>query len=181
MLAFPGTMRHSLLAGLAALGLLLGPAGARAQWSARLALEAPLYVHGSGTGPGDSFGINESFQPTIDLVGSYFVTDALGLDLELRTGLAATGTGYTRQRTWLGPGVTVDVRAFPLYGRASVPIQIEDTVLVFLRIGGGLKVLDLSFLRIYFELTADFPLGGSGVGFFASQAVNAGLGVWLRL
>jgi hypothetical protein len=63
----------------------------------------------------------------------------------------------------------------------SFPIQIEDTVIAFLRVGGGLKILDMAFLRVYVELTADFPLGGSGAGFFSSQAVNAGLGVWLRL
>ena len=32
-----------------------------------------------------------------------------------------------------------------------------------------------------FQVIADFPLAGSGVSFFSSQAVNAGLGVWLRL
>jgi len=47
--------------------------------------------------------------------------------------------------------------------------------------GGGLKVHDMAFLRLYFEVTADFPLAGSGVSFFSSQAVNAGLGIWLRL
>jgi hypothetical protein len=174
-------MRQSLLLGLSSLGLLLAPSASRAQWSARLALEAPLYVHTSSNGQSSSFGINESFQPAIDLIGSYFVSSMVGVDLELRTGIAATGTGYTRQRTSVGPGVTLDAPPFPLYARASLPVQVEETVVAFLRVGGGLKILDMSFLRVYFELTADFPLGGSGVGFFSSQAVNAGLGVWLRL
>jgi hypothetical protein len=174
-------MRHSLLLGLSGLGLLLAPSRAEAQWSLRLALEAPLYVHTSSNGQSSSFGINDSFQPTIDLVGSYFVSGSVGVDLELRTGIAATGTGYTRPRTSLGPGVTLDDPTFPLYGRVSFPMQIEDTFVAFLRVGGGLKILDMAFFRVYFELTADFPLGGSGVGFFSSQAVNAGLGVWLRL
>ena len=54
-------------------------------------------------------------------------------------------------------------------------------MVAFFRAGGGLKILDMAFLRLYFEVTADFPLAGSGVSFFSSQAVNAGLGVWLRL
>jgi hypothetical protein len=174
-------MRLSLLLGLSGLGLLLAPSRAEAQWSLRLALEAPLYVHTSSSGQSTSFGINDSFQPTVDLIGSHFVTGSLGLDLELRTGMAATGNGYTRQRTSVGPGLTFDDSGFPLYGRVSFPIQIEDTVIAFLRVGGGLKILDMAFLRVYVELTADFPLGGSGAGFFSSQAVNAGLGVWLRL
>jgi hypothetical protein len=174
-------MRHSPLLGLAALGLLLVPGRAGAQWSLRLSLEAPLYAHTASNGQSSSFGINESFQPTVDLIGSYFLSHSVGLDLELRTGMAATGTGYERQRTSIGPGVTLDVPTFPLYGRASVPIQIEDAVAAFLRVGGGLKILDMAFLRVYFELTADFALAGSGVNFFGSQAVNAGLGVWLRL
>ena len=174
-------MRHSLLLGLAGLGLLLVPSRAEAQWSLRLALEAPLYVHTSSNGQSSSFGINDSFQPAVDLIGSYFVTEMVGVDLELRTGLAATGTGYSRQRTSIAPGLTFDARPFPLYGRFSFPIQIEDTVIAYVRAGGGLKILDMAFLRVYFEVTADFPLAGSGVSFFSSQAVNAGLGVWLRL
>jgi hypothetical protein len=174
-------MRHSLLLGLTGLGVLLVPFRAEAQWSLRLALEAPLYVHTSSSGQSSSFGINDSFQPAVDLIGSYFVTSTVALDLELRSGLAATGTGYSRQRTSIGPGVTFDDPTFPLYGRFSFPIQIEDTVVAYVRAGGGLKLLDMAFLRIYFEVTADFPLAGSGVSFFSSQAVNAGVGVWLRL
>jgi len=174
-------MRHSLLLGLTGLGLLLAPSRAEAQWSARLALEAPLYVHASSNGQSSSYGINDSFQPAIDLIGSYFLGWTVALDLELRTGLAATGTGYSRQRTSVGPGVTFDDPTFPLYGRVAFPIQVESTVIAFLRAGGGLKILDMAFLRLYFEVTADFPLAGSGVSFFSSQAVNAGVGVWLRL
>ena len=89
-------MRNSLLLGLSGLGLLLAPSRAEAQWSLRLALEAPLYVHTSGNGQSSSFGINDSFQPTIDLIGSYFVTGSLGLDLELRTGMAAFADYFRR-------------------------------------------------------------------------------------
>jgi hypothetical protein len=81
----------------------------------------------------------------------------------------------------VGPGVTLDDPTFPLYARVSFPIQVEETFIAFVRAGGGLKILDMAFFRVYFEVTADFPLGGSGVGFFSSQAVNAGLGLWLRL
>ncbi len=174
-------MRHPFLLGLAALGLLLVPGRAEAQWSLRLALEAPLYSHTSSNGQSSSFGINESFQPTLDVIGSYFFADTLGLDLEFRRGLAATGTGYSRQLTYLGPGLTLDVPGFPLYGRAALPIQIEDTAVFFLRVGGGLKIIDLAVFRVYFEVTADFPYAGSGVSFFGSQAINAGLGLWLKL
>lgn len=174
-------MRHPFLLGLAALGLLLVPGRAEAQWSLRLALEAPLYSHTSSNGQSSSFGINESFQPTLDVIGSYFFADTLGLDLEFRRGLAATGTGYSRQLTYLGPGLTLDVPGFPLYGRAALPIQIEDTAVFFLRVGGGLKIIDLAVFRVYLEVTADFPYAGSGVSFFGSQAINAGLGLWLKL
>jgi len=174
-------MRHSLLLGLTGLGLLLLPSRAEAQWSFRAALEAPLYVHTTSNGVSSSYGINDTFQPTADLLGSYFVTQIVSLDLEVRTGIAATGTGYSRRRTALGPGMTFDDPTFPLYGRVSFPIQVESSVIATFRAGGGLKVLDMAFLRLYFEVTADFPLAGSGVSFFSSQAVNAGLGVWLRL
>jgi hypothetical protein len=176
-------MRHSLLLGLTGLGLLLVPARADAQWSARLAVEAPLWAgHSTGSlGHSSTFTIGQSFQPTLDAIGSYFVSDSVGLDLEFRIGIAATGTGYERQRIQLGPGVTYDVRSFPLYGRVSLPIQIEGTTVLFARLGGGLKITDLGFFRIYFELTWDIALAGSGVDFFGSHSVNAGLGLWLRL
>jgi len=173
-------MRHSLLVGLAGLGLLLVPGRAEAQWSLRLALEAPLYSHVSSNGQSSSVGINESFQPTLDLIGSWFFAGSVALDLELRRGIAATG-GYPRQETWLGPGVTLDVPTFPLYGRASLPIQIEDGTRLFLRVGGGLKILDVAFIRVYLELTADLGLAGGGVSAFGSQAVNAALGVWFKI
>jgi hypothetical protein len=173
-------MRHPLLLGLGALGLLLVPGRAQAQWSVRLALEAPLYAHASVNGQSSSFGINDSFQPTLDLIGSYVFGDALLLDLEFRRGIAATGTGYTRQQTFLGPGLTLDVLTFPLYGRVALPIQVEGGTVLFLRFGGGLKILDWGFFRVYFEVTADLACAGSGVSFFGSQAVNAGLGAWLR-
>jgi len=170
--------RLPMLAGLA---LLLLPLRAQAQWSLRVAVEAPLYSHTSVAGQSSSFGIHESFQPTLDLLGSYFFADTLSIDLEFRRGLAATGTGYSRQLTYLGPGVTLDVPTFPLYGRAALPIQIEDSAVVFLRLGGGLKIIDLAVFRLYFEVTADFPLAGSGVSFFGSQTFSAGLGAWLKL
>lgn len=176
-------MRYPFLPGLAALGLLLAPGQARAQWSARLALEAPLCAGYSTTGTVHSgfFTIGESFQPSLDVIGSYFVADTLSVDLEFRRGLAATGTGFSRPLTYLGPGVTLDVPTFPLYGRLSVPIQIEEAAAVFFRLGGGLKILDLAFIRVYFELTTDVPLGGSGVKFFSGFSFNAGLGLWLKL
>jgi hypothetical protein len=173
-------MRHPLLLGLGALGLLVAPAHAHAQWSARLALEAPLYAHATSNGQSSSFGINESFQPTLDFIASWLFADTLSLDLEFRRGIAATGTGYTRQQTFLGPGLTLDVPTFPLYGRIALPVQIEAGTVLFLRVGGGLKILDWGFFRVYFELTADLSCAGSGVTFFGSQAVNAALGAWLR-
>src|SRR3974377_569692 len=113
-------MRQSLLLGCTGLGLLLAPSVSHAQWSARLALEAPLYAHTVSGNQSSSFGINESFQPALDALGSYFVSDNVGLDLEFRIGFAATGTGYARQRMTLGPGATLDMPGFPLYGRVAL-------------------------------------------------------------
>ena len=176
-------MRHSLLLGLSGLGLLLAPSRRRgavvrsgSRWRRRST------SHTSSNGQSSSFGINDSFQPTIDLIGSYFITwTGRDLDLELRTGMAATGTGYTRQRTSLGPGVTFDDPTFPLYGRVSVPLQMENTFVSFLRAGGGLKILDLAFLRALLRGDRGLPARRQRGGVFSSQAFNAGLGAWLRL
>ncbi|HSP19960.1 MAG TPA: hypothetical protein VLQ79_10610 [Myxococcaceae bacterium] len=173
-------MRHPLLPGLAALALLLVPGRAEAQWSLRLAVEAPLYAHATFNGQSSSVGINESFQPGIDVIGSYFLS-SWSVDLEFHRGIAATGTGYSRTLGYLGPGTTLDVTTFPLYARASLPFQLENGFAVFLRVGGGLKIMDLAFIRAYFEVTVDLSLAGTGLSVFGSQAVNAGLGLWLRL
>ena len=34
-------------------------------------------------------------------------------------------------------------------------IEIEEEAAVFFRLGGGLKILDWAFIRVYFELTTD--------------------------
>ena len=71
----------------------------------------------------------------------------------------------------IGPGMTYDPH-FPLYARVAVPIQVESGVVVFLRLGGGWKFIDLGFFRAYFELTVDLALGGNGVK-LGSHSVNA--------
>jgi hypothetical protein len=173
-------MRGSLVRWVAAL-VVLQPGLAMAQWSLRLAIEAPLHTHVFlVNGPTTSTSIADTFQPGVDLLGGYAVLDTLSIDLELRTGLFATGSGYERTRTTIGPGLTFDVPTFPLYGRMAVPIQVESGVVVFLRLGGGLKITDLGFFRAYVELTVDLALGGNGVK-VGSHSVNAALGIWFRL
>ena len=172
-------MRGSLLGWVAVL-VVLHPGLAMAQWSVRVALEAPLHTHvflvdGTTT----MTNITDTFQPGVDLLGSYAVLDTLSIDLELQTGLFATGSGYARTPTNIGPGMTYDPH-FPLYARFAVPIRVESGVVVFLRLGGGWKFVDLDFFRAYFELTADLALGGNGIK-PGSHSVNAALGIWFRM
>ena len=172
-------MRVLLLRWVAAL-VLLHPGLATAQWSVRLALEAPLHTHVFLVdGPTILTNIADTFQPGVDLIGGYAVLDTLSIDLDFRTGLFATGSGYARTPTTIGPGMTYDPH-FPLYARVAVPIQVERGVVVFLRFGGGLKFPELGFVRGYFELTVDLALGGNGVA-FGSHSVNAALGIWFRM
>src|SRR5262249_19182467 len=145
-------------------GVVLLPALAHAQWSFRLALEAPVYSHVSVDGQGAQYSVGDSFQPRIDLLGGYAGLASLSVDLAVRPGLFATGSGYARTRTTIGPGLTFDP-TFPLYARVAFPIQVESGVAYFVRLGGGLKITDLGFFRAYFELTLDLGLGGNGVGF----------------
>jgi hypothetical protein len=159
----------------------LQPGVAMAQWSLRLALEVPLHTHVFPVqGETTSTSIADTFQPGVDLLGSYAVLEALSIDLEFRTGLFATGSGHARTRTTIGPGLTYDVQGFPLYGRVAFPIQVESGVMFFVRPGGGLKILDLGFFRAYVELMVDVALGGNGVK-LGSHTVNAVVGVWFRL
>jgi hypothetical protein len=179
-------MKRSLSAAVVAVAVLAAPGVAHAQWSIRGGIETPLYFHASSNGQSISYNIGDTFQPTLDILAGFYLLPVLSLDVEFRRGLGATGTNsstgmaYTRQLTYLGPGVTFDVPGFALYGRASLPIQLENTAVLYLRVGGGLKLLDIGVFRLYLEVTADFPWAGSGVSFFGSQAINAGAGVWFK-
>jgi len=173
-------MRASLLRWVAAL-VVLQPAVAHAQWSLRLAVEVPLHSHLFLTdGPTVSTSIADTFQPGVDLLGGYSVLDSLSIDLEVRTGLFGTG-GYGRTPTTVGPGLTYDVSTFPLYGRMAVPIQVENGVVFFVRLGGGLKITDWGFFRIYAELTVDVALGATNDVKPGTHSVTAALGVWFKL
>lgn len=173
-------MRGPLLRWVAALALLL-PGLAQAQWSIRLALEVPLHSHLFLTdGPTASTSIADTFQPGVDLLGGYAVADSLSLDLEVRTGLFGTG-GYGRTPTNIGPGLTYDVSTFPLYGRMALPIQVEHGTVFFVRLGGGLKITDWGFFRLYFELTVDVALGATNDVKPGTHSVNVALGMWFKL
>jgi hypothetical protein len=164
-----------LVVGLAAFAV---PAASNAQWAVRAGLETPIYTHFSQNGQSGSYTIGDTFQPAINVLVEYYPVGLIGLGLEFREGFAASGTGYSRTGTFLGPNLTLD---FPLglFARAAIPIHIEPDppgVTMNLRLAGGLKLL--AFL--YLEATADFPMAGSNVSFFGQQQFGIAAGAWFK-
>ncbi len=167
-----------LLAGITALVV---PAVSNAQLGLRGGLETPIYTHFDQNGRSGSFWLGDSFQPAINLIGEYYPIGLIGLGLEFREGFAATGTGYTRSGTSLGPNVTLDLSPLPIFVRGAIPIHFEPgSVIMFFRAAGGLKI-GLPIASLYLEVTSDFPMAGSGVSFFGQQQLGFGAGLWFKL
>src|SRR6266849_10657389 len=174
------TMRKlTLIAGIAVLCV---PAVSNAQFGLRGGLETPFYTHVESTGRSGWFSIGDTFQPAINVLAEYYPIGNVGVGLEFREGFAATGTGYTRTGTFLGPNVTLDFVPIPLFVRGALPIHLEpDVRYVNLRLAGGLKI-GIPLASIYIEGTADFPLFGDNVTAFSSPTqFGLGAGLWFKL
>lgn len=166
-----------LVAGVAALAV---PAVSNAQLGLRLGLETPIYTHFDQNGRSGSYSIGDTFQPAINALVEYYPVGNIGLGLEFREGFLATGTGYTRTGTNLGPNFTLDLVPLPIFVRAAVPIHVEPgDVIIFFRAAGGLKI-GLPLASLYLEVTSDFPMAGSNVSFFGTQQLGFGAGLWFK-
>jgi len=167
----------TLIAGIAVLCV---PAVSNAQFGLRGGLETPFYTHVESTGRSGWFSIGDTFQPAINVLAEYYPIGNVGVGLEFREGFAATGTGYTRTGTFLGPNVTLDFVPIPLFVRGALPIHLEpDVRYVNLRLAGGLKI-GIPLAALYIEATADFPVIQSNVTVFSTQQFGVGAGLWVK-
>ena len=106
-------------------------------------------------------------------------SDFIGFGFEGNVGFASTGS-LQRTGSFVGPAMIINVPVLPLYARATLPIHLEPGELsVGLRLGAGFKI-NLPFVGIYLEATADMPFVGTGKKFFGSQVIGAGAGVEFR-
>lgn len=166
----------------AALVTSLAPSAARADWGIRFGGEVPVATH---VNDGGSYTISDSVQPAIDLLVLKGPSDFIGFGLEGKIGFAGTNN-FSRTGTSLGPAMIINIPVLPLYARASLPIRIEpDAVGVGLRLGAGFKI-NVPFVGIYLEVTADLPFAGKAVGgsdqkFLGSQVLGLGAGVEIRI
>ncbi len=157
------------------------PAISSAQIGVRGGLETPIYTHFDQGGRSGSFSIGDTFQPAINVIGEYYPIGLVGLGVEFREGFAATGTGYSRTGTNVGPNVTLDLGPLPVFVRGALPIHFEPGDVTWnLRLAGGLKI-GIPLASLYLEATADFPMVGSNVSFFGQQQFGFGAGLWFKL
>ena len=188
-------MQRRLLPSLVLAVTLAVPAGARADWGVRAAYLVPMYVN-TGVTPsvGESiysYNVSNTWLSNIDALVSWYPISWLSVDVEGQFNLTGTNPAYPMTGIYVGPGVTFDFPLF-LYARASLPIQVSGSSYppapatsilsqptFFLRAGGGLK-LDLFFLRLYLEATADLSMCGSGTTFFSAKTINVAAGVWVK-
>jgi hypothetical protein len=166
------------LASLAVLALAATSASAT-QFGIRAGLEVPLVGHTSA-GAGSTYSFADSLQPAIDVLISAYPAGMIGFDAEIREGFAATGNGYVRSGTSLGPGVTISPPVLPLYIRASVPIHLEPGDVRFDLRGAAGFTFNLVILSIYLEGALDFPLAGNNVTAFNTQQLSLGGGAWFK-
>jgi len=168
----------TLIAGIAVLCV---PAVSHAEIGLRLGLENPIYTHVDSGGRSGWFSIGDTWQPAINALLEYYPIGNIGVGVEFREGFAATGNGYTRTGTFLGPNVTFDAQPLPLFVRAALPVHLEpDYRYMNLRLGGGLKI-GIPLAALYLEATADFPLFGDNVSAFSSPTqFGVGAGLWVK-
>lgn len=183
-------MQRRLASSLVLAVALLVPAGARADFGIRAAYLVPMYVNTGQSVAGGSaytYGVGDKWLSNLDVLASWYPISWLSVDVEGQFNLSGTDAKYPMTGIYVGPGVTFDLPMF-LYARAALPIQVSGTApagaalstpTFFLRVGGGLK-LELFFLRLYLEVTADFAYAGSGISFFGSQTINVAAGVWVK-
>ncbi len=168
----------TLIAGIAVLCV---PAISHAQFGIRGGLETPFYTHFDNNGLSGSYWLGDTFKPAINVLAEFYPIGNVGLGLEFIEGFTATGTGYTRTGTFLGPNLTIDFGPIPLFVRGSFPIHLEpDVRYMNLRLAGGLKI-GIPLVSLYAEVTTDFPLFGDNVSAFKTQQFGVGAGVWLKL
>jgi hypothetical protein len=170
----------SAFAALAAVALCAAPTAARADWGLRVGGEVPLAKHVNDAGPtSGSTSISDGIQPAIDVLVLKGPSDFIGFGLEGNVGFASTGS-LTRTGSSVGPAMILNIPVLPLYARASLPVHIEPgDVSVGLRVGAGFKI-NVPFVGIYLEATADLPFAGSGQKFLGSQVIAVGAGVEFR-
>jgi hypothetical protein len=184
-------MQRRLLSSLVLTAALLVPAAARADFGVRAAYLVPMYVNtGQSVAAGGSayhYGAGDVWLSNLDVLASWYPLSWLSVDVEGQFNLSGTDPKYPMTGIYVGPGVTFDLPMF-LYARAALPIQVTPSApagsslsrpTFFLRAGGGLK-LELFFLRLYLEVTADFAYAGTGVSFFGAQTINVAAGVWVK-
>ncbi len=152
---------------------------ASAEVGVRAGLEAPIFTHDSRAG-GSTVTCADSLQPAVDVLLSYFPIATIGLDVEFREGFAATGSGYARTGTAIGPGLTFSFPLFPVYVRGSFPVHLEPgAVAIDLRAAAGLAI-KLALVSLYVEAAAELSLAAKGLGDLDTQQLSLGAGLWFK-
>jgi len=186
-------MHRRLLPSLVLAAALVTPVAARADFGLRAAYLVPMYVN-TGVSPTAgkpiyTYGVGDQWLSNLDVLASWYPLSWISVDVEGQFNLSSKSAAYPMTGIYVGPGVTFDFPLF-LYARAALPIQVSgesspkisgslSTPTAFLRAGGGIK-LDIFFLRLYLEATADFAYAGSGITFFSARTVNVAAGLWAK-
>ncbi len=182
-------MHRRLLPSLVLVAALITPVAARADFGIRAAYLVPMYVNtGVSLTPGASiytYGVGNQWLSNLDVLASWYPLSWISVDVEGQFNLSSASATYPMTGIYVGPGITFDFPLF-LYARVALPIQVSgtsygglSTPTAFLRAGGGLK-LDIFFLRLYLEATADFAYAGSGITFFSAKTINVAAGLWAK-
>jgi len=161
------------------LAALAAPAIANADLGVRFGLETPIYTHVDQNGQSNSFSIGDTFQPAFNILAEWYPIGLIGLGVEFKEGFAASGTGYPRTGTNIGPNVTLALIP-SIYFRAALPVHVEPGNVTWnFRAAAGWKI-GLPLMAFYIEAIGDFPLVGTNVTAFSSaQQFGLGAGLWL--
>ncbi len=158
--------------------LLAAPLAARADIGLRGGLEANIATHTSSTGTQT---LTDNWPLSADVMLSYWAPGSIiSFDAEFaREFYASPPTGASGGISWVfRPGIRLSPPVLPIYFRAALPLNIENTnprETVDLRLGVGLT-FPLVLFKIYLEADADFPISSE-----SSRNISAfnAYSVWL--
>lgn len=165
----------------------LAAAPAQAQLKIRLGAETQIleHVNNPPAGASSTTWLTDRWRPSVVGMLGFYVLPVLSIDAELAEAFQVNPPAGQNSRlgTTFRLGATFEPPLLPFYLRAAVPLHLEPSPFVASMRAAIGTLFGPPVAKLYIELAADFPLGGSSGApdFFSTQTFSLGAGLQLHL
>ena len=165
----------------------LAAAPAQAQLKIRLGAETQIleHVNNPPAGASSTTWLTDRWRPSVVGMLGFYVLPVLSIDAELAEAFQVNPPAGQDSRlgTTFRLGATFEPPLLPFYLRAAVPLHLEPSPFVASMRAAIGTLFGPPVAKLYIELAADFPLGGSSGApdFFSTQTFSLGAGLQLHL